>query len=133
MEDNYKIITIFGSEYEIIKSWDNVICIIPTGANVNRCQEPFGKIEIIFGQKLIDFKILKSGSAVFRLPEDENVENYYVTAFPIMFAPYDDTNANIDYNIFRCSKIEEELNILKKERKTLLESIKKCSEEKIKF
>lgn len=83
----------FGKiEAVIVAEYDKAICHNTTGINCSKIDfkpdEGFKMTEIKFGDIVYEFKILKSGSCIFKLKEGST--DFYVTLYPQFFCQYNE-------------------------------------------
>jgi hypothetical protein len=75
-----KTIKLFDKEMVIEKEYEMAVCVYDTvGSNLTDYED----VELEFGQKIFNIKILESGSIIFTLSPDS--EDMIVTMFPQMF------------------------------------------------
>lgn len=69
-----------GHDFEILKEYDSAISLNSTTGMVISIDE---MVEINFGQKVYDVKLLKNGSLIFKI--SENDEQYVIHKIPQFF------------------------------------------------
>lgn len=124
-------IMLMGKAIKVEKSFPKVFCSIPTGTRGSNTAHPYNTIEVKFNDVFYDFKLLESGSVIYKQKEKD--KNYFVSAFGIMFSPVKEKDPKTDKKIKRVKEIESEVSKLLTERNKILKSLGKCDDRVINF